>query len=103
MLPPQLNLACTAMQNIDKVSLHTADPGNTGDNDSGLTKQTLTWTTPKKGYMRATATFTDITGTFTHAGLWDGTEFIHAEPFSVTLPTAQDLVVLVEFSVEVTS
>lgn len=103
MLPTQLNLACASLQNIDKVSLHTADPGNTGEYDSGETKQTLTWTTPSAGYMRATATFSDVSGTFTHAGMWDGSVFIHARPLNVTLPTAQDLVVLVEFTIEVTS
>ncbi len=102
MLPSQLNLACTSLQNIDKVSLHTDEPGNTGENDSGETKQTLSWSTPKSGYMKATATFASVSGTFTHVGLWDGTVFIHARPLNVTLPTAQDLVILVEFEVEVT-
>ena len=103
MLPTQLNLACSSFTNIDKVSLHTDNPGNTGDYDSGETKQTLTWTTPSAGYMRATATFADVSGTFTHAGLWDGTVFVRAEPLNVTLPTEQDLVVLVEFTVEAQS
>jgi hypothetical protein len=101
MLPTQLNLACASLQNIDKVSLHTADPGNVGDYDSGETKQTLTWTTPSAGYMRATATFSDVTGTFTHIGLWDNTVFIQGRPLNVVLPTEQDLVVLVEFTVDI--
>lgn len=100
----QLNTLCEALQNIDTVTLHTADPGNIGDNDSGETPQTLTWSTPARGGMRATATFTAVpAGTYTHAGLWDGAVFIHSRPLNVTLPAAQDLRVLVEFGVEVKS
>lgn len=103
MLASQLNTVVAALQNIDKVSLHTGDPGNTGANDSGETKQTLTWSTPSGGWMKATATFTDVEGTFTHIGLWDGSEFIESRTFNVTLPSAQTLIVLVELSVEVKS
>lgn len=103
MLPTQLNTVCTSLQNIDKVSLHTGDPGNTGVNDLGATKQTLTWSTPSNGWMKATATFTGVSGTITHIGLWDGTVFITSEVLNVDLPTPQNLVVLVEISVEVKS
>ena len=103
MLATQLNTVVTALQNIDKVSLHTDDPGNTGANDSGITKETLTWSTPSEGWMKATATFTSISGTFTHIGLWDGTTYITSRVFNVVLPTAQNLIVLVEFRVEVKS
>lgn len=103
MLAAQLNTVVTALQNIDKVSLHTDDPGNTGANDSGETKQTLTWSTPTGGWMKATATFADVSGTFTHIGLWDGTDFITSRVLNVDLPTSQNLVVLVEFRVEVKS
>jgi len=103
MLPTQINLAVASFQNIDKISLHTDDPGNTGANDSGETKQSLSWSTPAAGRMKASATFANVTGTFTHIGLWDNTLFIAARPLNVTLPTAQDLIVLVEFTVEVTT
>lgn len=103
MLAAQLNTVVTALQNIDKVSLHTADPGNSGANDSGETKQTLAWSTPTGGWMKATATFADVSGTFTHIGLWDGTVFITSRVLNVSLPTPQNLVVLVEFKVEVKS
>lgn len=100
----QLNTLCSALTNVDTVTLHTGDPGNTGDNDSGETGQTLTWSTPARGGMRATATFADCpAGTYTHVGLWDGTVFIHARPLNVTLPAVQDLRILVEFTVEVKS
>jgi hypothetical protein len=101
MLATQLNTVCASLQNIDKVSLHTDDPGNNGANDSGETKQTLTWSTPSQGMMKATATFEDVEGTYTHIGLWDGTVFIEGRTLNVTLPVAQDLVVLVEIKAEV--
>jgi hypothetical protein len=103
MLASQLNTVCAALQNIDKVSLHTGNPGNTGANDSGITKQTPTWTTPAGGSMKALVTFTNVSGTFTHIGLWDGTVFIESRILNVTLPTTQDLKVLVEISVGVTA
>ena len=103
MLATQLNTVVAALTNIDKVSLHTGDPGNDGSNDSGETKQTLTWSTPTGGRMKALATFQDVEGAFTHIGLWDGTVFIEGRVLNVTLPVAQDLVVLVEFQVEVKS
>jgi hypothetical protein len=102
MLASQLNTVCTALQNIDKVSLHTGNPGNTGANDSGETKQTLSWSTPAVGTMKALVTFADVSGTFTHIGLWENTTFIESRILNVTLPTAQDLKVLVEISVGVT-
>lgn len=95
----QLNVACTSLQNINKASLHVGDPGSTGANDSGETKKTLTWSTPSSGHMQATVTFTSVSGTFTHVGLWDDSTFIHAEELNVTIPTAQDLIVRVEFTV----
>lgn len=100
----QLNTLCTALTNINTVSLHTDDPGNTGEYDSGETKQTLVWSTPARGHMRATAMFSDVpAGTYTHIGLWDDTDFIHAKPLNVTIPDTQDLGVLVEFTVEAKS
>lgn len=104
MLVTVLNRMCAELQDVDTVTLHTADPGNTGENDSGETPQTLTWSTPARGWMKAVATFSDVpAGTYTHVGLWDGDEFVQAEPFGVTLPGTQDLKVLVEYKVEVKS
>lgn len=103
MLLTQLNTLCTALQNINKMSLHTADPGYTGANDSGATKQTITWSPVSGGMMKALVTFEGVTGTFTHIGLWDDSEFIHSRTLNVTLPTEQDLKVLIEFAVEVKS
>lgn len=99
MLATQLNTVCAALTNIDKVSLHTGDPGNTGENDSGETKQSLSWSTPSGGWMEATATFEGVSGSFTHIGLWDDDVFIRAVPFGVVLPTSQTLIVVVELAV----
>ena len=73
----QLNTLCSAYGNVDGVTLHTDDPGNTGANDSGITKVGLTWGTPVTGVMSATGTFPSVpVGEYPWAGLWDGTVFI---------------------------
>lgn len=102
MIPTQLNTACSSFTNVDKMSLHEGDPGNTGANDSGETKQTITWSTPEGGFMSATCTFPDVAaGDYTHVGVWDGTVFVDSYSLDVTLPTAQDLIVLIEHRVTV--
>lgn len=101
MLASQLNTVVASLQNINRVTLHTANPGNTGEHDSGTTPQPLTWSTPRGGWMKATASFSTVSGTFTHIGLWDDDVFIEARPLNVTLPSPQTLVVLVEFGVDV--
>lgn len=93
----QLNLGATSFTNINKMSLHDGDPGNTGENDSGETHQTITWSTPAAGYMRALCTFSDVSGTFPYVGFWDDDMFITAKPLGVTLPSAQPLTVYAEF------
>lgn len=86
----QINTLCQAYQNIDKMSLHTADPGNTGANDSGITKVALSWSDPVAGVMSATGTFTEVeSGTYTHAGLWDDTVFI--EGVAINLVVSQTI------------
>jgi hypothetical protein len=99
--PTELNLLATAFTNVDKCSLHTDDPGNTGDNDSGITHGTVTWSTPAAGYMYAVCEFASVTGTFTHVGLWDDTVFISGHVYDVQIPTAQTLKVLIEFQARV--
>ena len=103
MLASQLNTVVAALQNIDTISLHTDDPGNNGEYEANVGRQTLTWSTPSGGWMKATATFPDVEGTFTHIGLWEDDVFIEGRSFNVTLPSPQTLVVLVEVSVEVKS
>lgn len=101
MLPAQLNTAVAAHTNINKLSLHTGDPGNIGDNDAGYAKQTLTWSAPSAGWMKATVTFEDVEGVITHVGLWDDSVFVEKRSFNVTLPSPQTLVVLVELRAKV--
>lgn len=101
MLITQLNSVVAALNNIDTVSLHTGNPGNIGANESDYDRETLTWSTPSGGLMKATATFPGVVGTFTHVGLWDGETFITSKVFNVTLPDEQDLLVLVELAVGV--
>lgn len=104
MNPTQLNTVCSAFQNVDKMSLHEGDPGNTGANDSGETKQTITWSTPEGGFMSAMCTFPDVpAGTYTHVGVWDDTVFITSYELDVTTTTTQDLIILIEHRVEVKS
>lgn len=81
----QLNKSCESYQNVDGFTLHTDDPGNTGANDSGITKASLTWGDPVTGVMGAAATFTDVpVGEYPWGGLWDGTVFIEAVPLNLT-------------------
>lgn len=96
MIPAQLNTGLSAFTNIDKLSLHTGNPGNTGDSDSGETHQTITWSTPQNGYMYALITFSSVVGEFPYIGLWDGSTFITSRPLGVTLPAEQDLTVYLE-------
>lgn len=100
MIAAQLNALCAAYQNVDRMGLATGEPGPSGaSNDSGIAKATLTWSTPANGVMTATATFDDITGTFTHITLWDGPVFIEAKPRAISLGSATDLAVAVEHAV----
>ena len=75
----QLNTLCEAYQNVDGATLHEDYPGNTGANDSGITKVALSWSDAVTGEMKATATFPTVpAGEYPWAGLWDGTVFIEA-------------------------
>lgn len=99
----QLNTVASALTNVNKVSLHTSDPGNTGENESTYSRQTLSWSSPEGGVIKAMATFTGVVGTFTHVGLWANTTFVQGATFNITLPSSQTLKVLVELAVEVKS
>jgi len=100
MLVDQLNLAADSFKNVDRISLHTADPGTTGANEAaGGTRQTVTWSSAVNGVITAQVTFSSVSGTFTHIGLWDNPTFVQGRPLNVTLPSAQNLIVEVEFSV----
>ena len=59
---------------ITHVSLHTADPGTSGANESSAGRQPVTWTAAATGDIEATAPleFTGGTasGPITHVGFW---------------------------------
>lgn len=95
----QLNKHCLAYNNIDGVTLHTDNPGNTGANDSGVAKATLSaWSTPVTGIMHATASFDSVpAGEYPYIGLWDGTVFIEGQPLNLVVgPVAIPVTVMVE-------
>ncbi|MGV0805817.1 hypothetical protein [Mycolicibacterium setense] len=85
---------------VDSLSLHTADPGTTGANDSAVPHEPLTWTTPAGGVSSALALLDDLTGDYTHVGLWDGATFLLGieVPIHYTAPT--DVAILVTHDVE---
>lgn len=99
MYPPQLNLQCQSYQNVDRASLHTADPGNTGASDSGIAHAALAWSSIQDGRMTALATFPNVTGNFTHVGLWDDAVFIEGRPCQMDDIDNQDIILLVEHRV----
>lgn len=59
---------------VSHLSLHTADPGTDGANDSGITHAAITWSAPRDGIAYGTASVT-VSGSFTHIGLWGGSVF----------------------------
>lgn len=94
------NLVCTGFTvHVNRMSLHIGDPGTTGANDSGITHAVLTWTTPSSGLSTASVTFTNLTGDYTHIGLWEGATFdqgievsIHySAPATITILLTHDV------------
>ncbi len=82
----QLNKHCAAYNNVDGVTLHTDYPGNTGEYDSGIPKESLSWSDPVTGVMSATADFDSVPpGEYPYAGLWDGAVFIEALPINLVV------------------
>lgn len=93
----QLNKASESYNNVDGMTLHTDHPGNTGANDSGITKVSLSWSTPVTGVMQATGTFPTVPpGEYPYAGLWDGTVFIEAVPINLVVTETIPLYLTVE-------
>lgn len=86
--------------NVDKLSLHTADPGTTGANDSTVPHVTLTWDTPTDGVSTALAEIAALTGDYTHVGLWDDTTFRQGIPCAISYDAAADVAILVTHAVD---
>lgn len=86
---------------FDTVTLHTDDPGSTGANDDATAgSKALSWSTASGGVSTATASWTAITGDWTHLGLWDSTTFVASIERTISFPTTEDL--SVTFRVRVT-
>lgn len=88
---------------VDSLSLHTADPGTTGANDSEVSHTALTWSTPIDGSSSAIASLTGITGDYTHVGLWEGETFRMGIECPVKYSAPADVMIMVTHSVEQTT
>lgn len=68
-------LAQAFTDNVTHMSLHTADPGTTGANDSGITHAGVSWTGPTGGVSTGTSQFNAVSGNYPYVGLWEGATF----------------------------
>lgn len=80
--------------NVDHMSLHTADPGVTGANDSAIAHKTVTWNGETDGVDTATITYTGLSGDFTHIGLWEGATFRQGIECSIHYTAATTITIL---------
>lgn len=101
LLASVLNAQCAAATAMfDTVSLHTADPGSTGLNeDLTAGQEALSWSAPSGGVSTATASWTGITGDWTHIGLWNASTFVGSIPRTITFSTSEDLTLVFQKSV----
>lgn len=99
--PAVLSGACDAVTAMfDTVTLHTDNPGTTGENvDDAVGAESVSWSVASGGVATATVTFEGITGEWTHIGLWNSSTFVASFPRQIRFDTLDDLVVA--FHVEV--
>ena len=83
---------------VDAMSLHTANPGTTGANDSEVDHVALTWSEPSDGESSATAVFSDLVGEYPFIGLWDGDTFRQGIAVSINYSAPTDVAVMVTHS-----
>jgi hypothetical protein len=97
-----LNAQCSAATALfDTASLHTADPAGTGANeDPAVDQAALTWSAPSNGVSTATATFTDVSGDWTHIGVWNSSTFEGAFPRTISMAVADVLTVAFQVRVK---
>jgi hypothetical protein len=93
-------LAQAFTTNVTHMSLHTADPGTTGANDSAVAHKALTWTGPTNGVATVSATYTALTGNYTHVGLWAGATFRQGITCPISYAAAADVIVTVTHEVD---
>lgn len=97
--PAFLGLLCTDFTGrVNQMSLHTADPGTTGANDSEVSHATVTWTVVG-GISTATVVFTGLVGNYTHIGLWATTTFRMGIPVEIHRTVPGDVAVMVSHEV----
>lgn len=89
--------------NVDKMSLHLDDPGTDGSNDSTVPHEAVTWSSPTDGVSTATVEYDDLTGDYTHIGLWDDTTFRQGIPCEIHYVTAADVTVTLTHEVDTTN
>lgn len=101
LLAAVLNAECAAGTALfDTVSLHTADPGTDGSNeDLTAGQEALSWSAPSSGVSSATASWTGITGDWTHVGLWNASTFVGSIARTISFPTPEDLTLVFQHSV----
>ena len=85
---------------VDEMSLHTGHPGSTGANESGVSREGLSWTSPYDGLSSATASFTGITGDYPWVGLWGSSTFRGALRVNISNTAARDVTVMVTHEVD---
>lgn len=77
---------------VDRVAIHTGDPGSTGANDSGITHVAVTWPTgPTAGVINSSPVAITIpAGThMTHVGAWNSTDgFLEGLPNDINFASA---------------
>lgn len=96
-----LNAQCAAATAMfDSVTLHTDNPGSSGANDDDTAgSKSLTWSSPSNGVSTATASWTGISGDWTHIGFWNSTTFVGAIEREISFPTSDDLTLVFQHRV----
>lgn len=94
-------LVCDAYtQNVNLLSLHEADPGMTGANDSGMTHEEVSWSDPYDGVSSANVSINGLEGHFTHIGLWYNNIFRQALPCKMDYDAPVDIIIMISHEVD---
>lgn len=86
-------LATAFAGQANHLSLHTADPGNTGASElsgGSYARAVLTWGTASGGSVAASAVSFPVPAdtTITHIGFWNGSTFLESKLVNVSFVTA---------------
>ena len=94
MTPYMQNAMCqTFADEATHLSLHTANPGDTGASEltgGGYARAALTWGTPTGGEVTASAVAFSVPAdtVITHIGFWNGSTFLDSKVVNVTFVSA---------------